>query len=420
MDSFLRRLLTVVAALFLIAYVGYQAFQLLYSPLETETVRSYSVYDTVDAEGITIRNETVIPAETDGYRYYTLTNGSKVAMNGQIAEIYSDENAALIHQQIEELETQIQELKTIDQQGTSNRVNLDMINKQIDRLQLELAVAVHSPNMADTDSLRSQLLSLMNKRQKIIGTVSDFSERIAALTAQKQALEAQASTPSATLTAPVAGYFVSTVDGLENVLDYDKVTSLTVEEVEAALAMAPSENTTDYAGKVVGDYEWYFTCVLDSAAAAQIRQDAKLSVQFPFVSEEAVPVEVTLANRTKDGKTLVVLKCSYMSEALADIRKETARIRLVEYEGLRVPDSALTFNDDGQRGVYVRVGNTVEFRKVDILYSESGFHICRDMSTLSQSELEEKGINTAEYLRLYDEVVVSGKKGLYDGKIIRS
>ena len=66
------------------------------------------------------------------------------------------------------------------------------------------------------------------------------------------------------------------------------------------------------------------------------------------------------------------------------------------------------------------MGNTVEFRKVDILYSEAGFHICRDMSTLSQSELEEKGINTAEYLRLYDEVVVSGKKGLYDGKIIRS
>ena len=90
MDSFLRRLLTAVAALFLVAYVGYQAFQLLYSPLETETVRNYSVYDTVDAEGITIRNETVIPAETEGYRYYTLANGSKVAMNGQIAEIYPD------------------------------------------------------------------------------------------------------------------------------------------------------------------------------------------------------------------------------------------------------------------------------------------------------------------------------------------
>lgn len=84
MDSFLRRLLTAVAALFLVAYVAIRPSQLLYSPLETETVRNYSVYDTVDAEGITIRNETVIPAETEGYRYYTLANGSKVAMNGRL------------------------------------------------------------------------------------------------------------------------------------------------------------------------------------------------------------------------------------------------------------------------------------------------------------------------------------------------
>ena len=51
MEPFIKRIVTVVVSLFLITYVGYQAFQVLYNPVKTETVYSYSVYDTVDAEG---------------------------------------------------------------------------------------------------------------------------------------------------------------------------------------------------------------------------------------------------------------------------------------------------------------------------------------------------------------------------------
>jgi len=145
-DSFLRRLLTAVAALFLVAYVGYQAFQLLYSPLEPKPCAITACTIQWTPGGSPSAMKTVIPAETEGYRYYTLANGSKVAMKrADCRDLSPTKSAALVHQHTEELEAQIQELKTIDQQGAANRVNLDMINKQIDRLQLELAVAGDLP-----------------------------------------------------------------------------------------------------------------------------------------------------------------------------------------------------------------------------------------------------------------------------------
>ena len=42
MNAFVKRLLTVLGALFLLVYVGYQGYQVLYSPIRTETVYSQS------------------------------------------------------------------------------------------------------------------------------------------------------------------------------------------------------------------------------------------------------------------------------------------------------------------------------------------------------------------------------------------
>ena len=66
MNAFVKRLLTVLGALFLLVYVGYQGYQVLYSPIRTETVYSQSMYETVDTRGFTVRNETPITGSASG------------------------------------------------------------------------------------------------------------------------------------------------------------------------------------------------------------------------------------------------------------------------------------------------------------------------------------------------------------------
>jgi len=66
MNAFVKRLLTVLGALFLLVYVVYQGYQVLYSPIRTETVYSQSMYETVDTRGFTVRNETPITGSASG------------------------------------------------------------------------------------------------------------------------------------------------------------------------------------------------------------------------------------------------------------------------------------------------------------------------------------------------------------------
>ena len=95
MNAFVKRLLTVLGALFLLVYVGYQGYQVLYSPIRTETVYSQSMYETVDTRGFTVRNETPITGSASGYLFYSVENGGRVAKNGTIAQIYPSEADAL-------------------------------------------------------------------------------------------------------------------------------------------------------------------------------------------------------------------------------------------------------------------------------------------------------------------------------------
>ena len=75
-----------------------------------------------------------------------------------------------------------------------------------------------------------------------------------------------------------------------------------------------------------------------------------------------------------------------------------------EYSGLKVPTKAIRFVD-GKTGVFVISGMTLKFVTVDVLYRTDEYIIC------------DKKASNESVLRLYDEVVVKGKK-LYDGKII--
>ncbi len=406
MNQIVKRILSVLAAVALLTYVGYQAFQMFFSSVETETVYSHSVYKTVGAQGLVIRSETPVAGSAkDGYLYYSVSNGERVAQDGKIADIYKNEGDALATQQLLQLDKSIAELEVINSQGVANRVNLDIINQQLTSEIHELANLMHSSRLEGLTSIHEELLMLLNKQQITTGKVADFSQQIAALKKERESLAAAHKGPQDSISSPVAGYFVSQVDGYETTLTYDKVTEMTVSGIQSAINNPPKADNNQYVGKVVGDYEWYLACVVSEQDAVRMQIGTSLTVLLPFATDESIPVEVVASNPDKKGKVAIIFKSTQMSEALSSVRAETVQIQIEHFQGLRVPKKALVFDENNQAGVYIRSGNTAAFRKVKILYSAADYSIC-----------EETG--DAKGLKLYDDIIVEGK-GMYDGKIIQ-
>ena len=93
-----------------------------------------------------------------------------------------------------------------------------------------------------------------------------------------------------------------------------------------------------------------------------------------------------------------------MNSELASIRRGSMTIINNTYSGLKIPTKALRFQND-KTGVFVRSGITLKFVGVNVVYRTDEYIIC------------EQQVSNESVLRLYDDVVVKGKK-LYDGKIV--
>ncbi len=405
MSTFSKRLIAVLVALVLLSYVGYQCFTVFYSAVELETAVSRSVYDTLDVQGVAIRSEQVLTQSVDGYIYYTVTNGDRVAKDGTIASVYKTEADALAEQQYQQLTEEMTALQTLQKQGNASKSSLDSVNRQIRQVQQQIVTYTQAGNLEGAAGCRTDLAELLNRQQLIVGKTTDFSPRINELSTQRDQLQGTFQKAVSSIQSPVAGYFVSKVDGYEDRLSYDTALDLTVQDVQNALAAEPAPTGSQYIGKVVGDYEWYLACVVPSERLAALGEGTTLSVRLPFVAEETVPVTVEKINKDTDS-AVVLLKCSYMSEALSSVRCEQVQILLEEYTGLYVPDSAMRFNDDKEPGVLIRRGNALQFRRVRVLYYN-------DIGKYSICDPE----GGEGYLKLYDDMVIGGKN-VYDGKIV--
>ena len=113
-----------------------------------------------------------------------------------------------------------------------------------------------------------------------------------------------------------------------------------------------------------------------------------------------------------------------MNEDLSDLRIVSGKIVLEEHTGLKVSRDAIRVNENGEEGVFVRRGELITFRRINVIYSEDSFVIASPPTVTADDNKEgneEKKIKKEEliknHIKLYDEIIVSGKD-LSDGMVI--
>ena len=407
MKPFVKQLLIIAAALLLVVYVGYQAYTVFRPRMETETVTRVTSYQTLEADGVVYRDEAIISENPGGYLFYSVQNGSRISRGGKIADIFNSEKDALAQQELDELDNEITLLSSINAQGTANRANLSAITQQINDTWLEITTEAQSTAMGDLNSLHSRLLTLLNKQQITIGRVENFDQQLSDMRAKRQTLAQSFQPATGTLTSPVAGYFIGDLDGYEGYCGISDVEQTTVSKIQEALNYQP-QAPTGGSGKIVSDYEWYLACVLPLSEIAEVKVGSQFDIRMPFVSGEVIPMKLVSINKDASGQAALVFTCTNMNRDLSTVRVEKIEIRLKEFDGLRIPESAIRFNDQQEPGVFVQVGNVLAFRRIQVLYHDAvaGYSVCKIPDD-----------NMKGYVDLYDKIAVKGED-LYDGKLV--
>ena len=433
-NPLIRKIGATAVAVLLLIYVGYQVYLSQYTGLTTETAMYSTVSESIDTTGFIVRDEEIIDSKYNGVQNYTVDDGEKIAAGGVIAEVYRTEEDAAAQNRIARIDDELARLAVLENPGEVTSSNPRLIGSQISKKITSILTDMKAGSMSLVAGEKNDLQLLLSQKQIITGAESsdDYTAHIEELKAERISLSQSASDSTGSVKSPSAGYFVRTVDGYENAVAVEDVTSLTVSDMHALVEdESGAAQDTDYIGKISKDFQWYIACIVTENDLVRLDRTTDVTVEMPFASAEEIPAEVIKINRDAEtGEAVVILRCSYMNSDLAAARKEPIRLNISSYSGVLVKESAIHFCDivvqetdangnevdvtyENVKGVYVKSGSRLRFVQIFSDATINGYAICK--ISLSASEREQ--LVTSSTIRLYDEVVVEGTD-LYDGKML--
>lgn len=406
----LLKVLAAAAAVIIVIYFAAEMYSLTSRTYTTQTAYEQTVLETVDAEMYIIRDEVLLTTSSSGVTVPLADNAERVSKGSTIAAVFTSEASAENYVEAQALSQKLETYKKIDNQLRLANVDLNKLNEEIGREFNSLIDGAYNNDLSNLSEDKLSFSEKLSRKQISLDKEVDCSSQIAELQSEISALQSS-STPTEIITAESAGYYVSKIDGYENILTCADVDTLTAEKLEEAFDAEKAEEPAGSIGKIIDGYNWYIAAVIDSAKASEISGNKTVDLIFSDSGEETVSTYVYSVKAIDSEKSIVIFRCNLMNEELASLRIADGKIVVNDFTGLKISKDAVRLDENGNSGVYVRRGNIVNFRSLNIIYSEEEFIIASKPADDSDIELE------YTHLKLYDEVIISGKD-LKDGMVI--
>ncbi len=424
-----KKIIFMIILIFASAYILYQIYVSNFTKVKTQPVTYTSLSDSIQSESFIVRDEVFINNNSNGVMSYLLEDGEKVAKDGTVAEIFNNYDDAKTQKEIKNIDNEINNFKQLSYLSNSYTSDPLATDEQIGSSIQKMIKDINASSYSNIQKSRSDILYLMNEKQIITGKVASFNNKIDELQSQRDTLSKSHGSSIGKVLAPDSGYFVSKLDGFENIVNFDNVLSLSVDNIKSILSSEKKlDSNKNIIGKVIRGINWYIVCNVSSDEAFKLYNGKSVNITLPLVSTEKFPATVAAVNQQdKKSEAAVILSLNNMDNRLALTRNETVKIDIDTYNGLLINKNSLhedilrktVVDENGNesleekkvQGVYILRGKEIVFKQVVPIYSDNNYIVCE------QNPSSDKLFN-GETITILDEVVTEGTN-LYNGKIIK-
>lgn len=395
----------IIVAVLTVLVAAYFLFSILSSngsSYTTYTAVAYKVGDGISTTGFVVRDEQVIESN-EKIVVLMRSDGERVGKGQVVANCYDSEQARRTQLEIEQKQTELAQLKYAYSYSGSD-ADAATLDADITQEIGQFAVYVNRRSMDFADGTAERLKSYILRRYASDDTAEAIWARITQTEDDLNTLYAQNSAASRSITAEASGFFCTTVDGYEMLLDSESILSMPLAEFDS-LSERRLSVTDRQIGKLVTDIGWYYITSVEAGAMDDYAKDDTLSVHFSHDFYGDARMTIKRIGEIEDGRQLLVLKSNDYIQNAVSLREQSADIIFGYKDGLRVPKTALYVDEDGSTGVYVLEGAEAEWKTVTPLYYGKDSVIVK----LDQS--------STDNLWPGDEVILSEEE-LFDGKVM--
>lgn len=404
MNSRWTTVIIVTVSVFVILVAVGQIFFAGGENVTTETAFFYDIEEEIPFDGVYLRDETLIYDGGTGILSYEQVNGSKVGKSSVVARRYKSDNDAAYLRQIGIMQRQVEVLESAERLIGTDNSQLEAISIQINESHSDIISSIIDGDLSAADDLQNDLLEAMCKREITLNAVDGYTAKKQQLNDEINRLNVLISGGVRDVIAGGAGYFVSEVDGYEGELTYAGAEDIDEDKIKSVVASPVKSQSSNAIGKLISDYHWRVAAVIDAEKMFGLYEGSEVTLRIGS-GTYLIDADIISVKKCDDNKAVYIFECDKLNSAVASGRTARFKLLVKSYGGLRVSRNALRYNEKDERGVFIVRGDSLMFKKVNVVYWGEGYVIC------SQEKDD-------DYLKLYDEIVTEGKN-LYDGKVVR-
>ncbi len=398
-----KYIVLLILALLLLIYIVYAIINLILKPTDTFLVENGKISFEESVQGYIIRDEIVVKGENykNGISQIK-SEGEKVSNGEAIFRYYTSGEEGLL-QKIGNLDVKIRE--AMEKENNIYNGDIKTLENQIHKKIYEIS---EINDLQQIREYKTELNNLITKKAKIAGEKSPSGSYLKQLIEERSNYENQLNSGSEYITAPRSGVVSYRVDGLEQVLTPSNLASLSKSMLkDLKLKTGEIVATNEESGKIIDNFYCEVACILknENLEATNIKVGSNLKLRLSNATELTAKVEYIVAE--DEGESIVVLKIDKCVEDLINYRKISFDIIWWSESGLKVPNSAIRYEEDMAYIVRKRVGYTDNIY-VKVLKQNDNYSI---IENYTRQELIDKGISKEELnyrktISLYDELEI--------------
>ena len=388
-----------ILALAILIAIGIAIIGLIQNPTNTFIVENGTLSLEENAVGYVLRDETVVQGQNYKNGMEKLkTEGEKVAKGEPIFRYYTSGE--------EELKKKIAELDSKLQEALSNQKDLlPNDTKSIEReIDAKLDELYQVNDIQKIREYKKDINSYITKRAKMVGELSPSGSYIRSLIDKRNEYATELNSGSEYISAPQSGIVSYRIDGLEEVLsaktqDFSYLSIETLENLNLKTGQIIA--TSEEAGKIINNFKCYIAIPLSSENAKEATVGDNVMLRLASSKE----VEATIEYIATEGESqLIVFSVEEQVEELINYRKISVDVVWWSYSGLKIPNSAIVYENDLAYVVRNRLGYLdkllVKIKKQNEKYAL--------VTSYEPQELKELGISysSTKKISLYDEILI--------------
>lgn len=393
-----------VLGVLIIVYFIYQVVQMNSDPYKTEVALEKDIMNTISTKAFAIRDEEYLTAEnTSGTVVSIAEDGKRVGSGDAVAVVFQSSDSAAAYVRINELEKEVAYYKQL-----KNRVGIgtnapSSYNESIDNACVGFISSARNGINSEFNDALVELRDSITARQLAVGTQLSVDAKLSSLEAELVTLKGKALGFS-TVASPNPGYYIGSVDGFEHAIAYtDVLKNINCETINNLLSYQKQEVPNNIMGKLVDAFDWYFVCTVPYSDSGKLKKDKKVTVNIPNTAVGSVECKLAYIGAKEGDYIPIVLKCNIMNRDVANLRIEDIEIITDSFTGIRINNKAIR-ELDGAKGVYVKRGNIIQFKKINIISSSEEYSVVEK-------------VDDSSFVKQYDTIITEGVD-LYDGKVI--